>query len=965
MTQPVAMTTPAPELASTEPAGHEPANNGQPGNSPEQLLAQLSPAEKVAMLHQHSPGVQRLGIAAYQTGTEGAHGVAWLGKATVFPQPVGLAATWDEDLLQRVGDAVGREVRAKRQENPSISLNVWAPVVNPLRHPLWGRNEEGFSEDPVLTGQLAGAFCHGLRGNDPARWQTVPTLKHFLGYNNEVDRNVSSSQLRARVLHEYELPAYSTPIAGGAVGAVMLSYNLVNGMPAHVSDLVAEHLRQWPGGADLAIVTDAGAPTSLYKAEKYFPDAPAAYAAALLAGVDNFTDDGDDSAPSIAHLEAALERGLITMDDVDASVLRMLRLRAATGEFGEEIHAAQSGADVAEQAGAHRALAREAAAKSVVLLANNAIPTAAEGSTAAPLLPLPEDPGPVAVIGALGTHVLTDWYSGTPEYALSVAVGLGEIYPSVQTVGGHDVVALRSIRTGRYLGTAAENESLAASSATAGADQLFELQDWGGGEVTLRARGNSRLLAAGNDGYLYPSATRVGGWIVQETFRLHRDSDGSVRLQHVGTGKWVHIEAHTGSALLVAGDIEVADRFTLRIQENGLEAVAAAAAQASVAVVVVGNDPHLGGRETLDRSTLELSQRDQEMVRVAREANPNTVLVIVSSYPYALGDLADTPAIVWTSHAGQELGHGVADVLSGTVEPYGRLPQTWFAHDDDLPDILDYDIISGGGTYQYSSAEPLYPMGHGLGYSTVEYSDFLVTDHGDAWLEASLTVRNTGDRELAELVQIYAAAPDHRFEFPRRLLLGHARVMLAAGEERVVKVAIARERLATFSVTSLAMLTEPGEYIFLAGRSAQDLPLSASLVLTGAGSCDREPGDTIRAEHFDAAHGVELVPETHLAGTAITVASGHRSALAYYKNWSALPAGPGELRVLDGGSGRVSFERAGAAGTWLPWLTVEVPLGSGGVINFDLPTVGNGLPADLRVGISGDVTLVALRLGKH
>ncbi|MDD0859361.1 hypothetical protein NHF46_19865 [Arthrobacter alpinus] len=156
-----------------------------------------------------------------------------------------------------------------------------------------------------------------------------------------------------------------------------------------------------------------------------------------------------------------------------------------------------------------------------------------------------------------------------------------------------------------------------------------------------------------------------------------------------------------------------------------------------------------------------------------------------------------------------------------------------------------------------------------------------------------------------------------------------------------------------------------GEYIFLAGRSAQNLPLSAGLVLTGAGSCDRAPGDAIRAEHFDAAQGVELVPETHLAGTAIKVASGHRSALAYYKNWSALPAGPGELRVLDGGSGRVSFERAGAAGTWLPWLTVDVPLGSGGVIDFDLPTVGNGLPADLRVGISGDVTLVALRLGKH
>lgn len=937
MTLPAAMTSTAPATAA-------------------HLLAQLNAAEKLAMLHQHSPGVERLGIAPFHTGTEGAHGVAWLGKATVFPQPVGLAATWDEDLLQRVGDAVGREVRIKRQEDPSVSLNVWAPVVNPLRHPLWGRNEEGFSEDPVLTGRLAGAFCRGLRGNNPDVWQTVPTLKHFLGYNNEVDRNVSSTQLRARVLHEYELPAYATPIAGGAVGAVMLSYNLVNGMPAHVSDLVAKHLRQWPGGAELAVVSDAGAPTSLYTAEKYFPDAPAAYAAALRAGVDNFTDDGADSAPSVAHLENALERGLITMDDVDAAVLRLLDLRAATGEFSGAVPADRSDVESGGQAAAHRALAREAAGKSVVLLANN--PVVAEH-----LLPLPADVGRVAVIGGLGSQVLTDWYSGTPEYAVSLAEGLKEIYPHVAAVGGHDVVALRSIRTGRYLGTAADNESLAATSATAGAEQLFELQDWGNGEVTLRARSNSLLLAAGNDGYLCPSATRVGGWIVQETFRLNRDTDGSVALQHVGTGKWVHIEAHTGSALLLAGDSAVADRFTLRIQGNGLEAVAAAAAEADVAVVVVGNDPHLGGRETLDRSTLELSQRDQEMVRVARDANPHTVLVIVSSYPYALGELADLPAIVWSSHAGQELGHGLADVLSGAVEPYGRLPQTWFASDADLPEILDYDIISAGGTYQYSTAEPLYPMGHGLGYTTVEYRDFNVEDHGAAGLEAAVSVHNTGTRDVAELVQIYAAAPSHRFEFPRRLLLGHARVVVPAGEQRRVTVAVARERLATFSVTSLAMMVEPGEYIFLAGRSAENLPLSATLVLAGEGSRDRQAGDEIRAEHFDAAHGLYLVPETHLEGTAATVAPGHRSAVACYRNWSGLPAGAGELHTA-GGSGTVSIERAGAAGTWLPWQRVDVPAGVSGATSFELPAVDGGAPTDLRLVITGDLVLVSFRLGE-
>lgn len=943
-----------------------------PAASSKELLRRLGAAEKLAMLHQHSPAVDRLGIPAFATGTEGAHGVAWLGKATVFPQPVGLAATWDEDLLRRVGEAVGAEVRTKHAKDPSVSLNVWAPVVNPLRHPLWGRNEEGFSEDPVLTGRLASAFCQGLRGNNPDVWQTTPTLKHFLGYNNEVDRNVSSTQLRARVLHEYELPAYSTPIADGAVGAVMLSYNLVNGMPAHVSDLVAEHLRQWPGGAGLAIVTDAGAPTSLYTAEKYFPDAPAAYAAALLAGVDNFTDDGADSAPSISHLAQALERGLISMDDVDASVLRLLRLRAATGEFRGGPAPLPSVAGEARQIEAHRLLAREAATKSVVLLANKAPAPSSGSTTPGPLLPLPAAPGRIAVIGALGNRVLTDWYSGTPEYSVSLAEGLDELYPGVAAIGGHDVVALRSIRTGLYLGSTGEKAALSARSAAAGPEELFELQDWGGGEATVRSRTNGLLLAAGNDGYLYPSASRVGGWIVQETFRLHRDSDGGVQLQHVGTGKWVHVEAHTGSALLLAGGIDVADSFTLRIQDNGLEAAARAAAEAAVAVVVVGNDPHLGGRETRDRSTLELSQRDQEMVRVVREANPNTVLVIISSYPYALGGLADVPAILWSSHAGQELGHGLAAVLSGAAEPYGRLPQTWFARDSDLPDILDYDIISARATYQYSAAEPLYPMGHGLGYAEVEYSELLVADHGEQGFEVTLTVRNTGTREAEELVQIYAAAPAHRFEFPRRLLAGHGRVRVPAGGQRRVTVTVARRRLATFSVTALRMLTEPGEYIFLAGRSAVELPLAASVVLTGAGSPDRQPGGEVRAEHFDAAHGLELVPETHLSGTATAVMAGHGRAVAEYRNWApaqtarpaqSAQAGRGTLNVARSDGGSVTFERAGAAGSWLPWVALDIPAGSSGEISFELPANPDVGTADMRMVMSGAVAVASFRLG--
>jgi len=226
------------------------------------LVARLTLAEKITLMHQHQPAIPRLDIAAFRTGTEALHGVAWLGPATVFPQAVGLGATWDPDLLRRVGAAVGDEVRGMHRKDPErVGLNVWAPVVNPLRDPRWGRNEEGYAEDPWLTGVLATAYASGLRGEHPRYLRTVPTLKHFLGYNNETDRHLTSSDLPPRVLHEYELPAFRAPVESGAVRAVMASYNLVNGRPAHVSPLLAT-LRGWTADDVLVVATRARPATS-------------------------------------------------------------------------------------------------------------------------------------------------------------------------------------------------------------------------------------------------------------------------------------------------------------------------------------------------------------------------------------------------------------------------------------------------------------------------------------------------------------------------------------------------------------------------------------------------------------------------------------------------------------------------------------------------------------------------------
>lgn len=925
--------------------------DGHAADPAHQILRSLSLEQKVAMLHQHAPAVPELGLAPFHTGAEAAHGVAWLGPATVFPQPVGMAATWDADLIERLGEATGLELRGKKAEDPSVGLNAWAPVVNPLRHPLWGRNEEGFSEDPHLTAQLAGAYCRGLKGRDPRTWLTVPTLKHFLGYNNELDRNVTSSILSPRVLHEYELPAYRSPIEDGVAGAVMLSYNLVNGRPAHVSDLVQSELRQWRNGESVAIVTDAGAPGSLFRAEKYFDDGPAAYAAALHAGVDSFTDDGDNPAPSIAYLNEALEKGLISESDVDRAVLRLLMLRARTGEFTPDSDPyATIGAD-AIGAAAHVRLAREAAAKSVVVLRNVAAAGATTGAGAG-LLPLDIDPGTIAVIGTLGSRVLSDWYSGTLQDEVSIADGLTRRYGGSTGAGvvaeeGADVVALRSVRTGGYLGGAG-TAVLTAQVAAPGDAERFIVKDWGKGELTLRSELTGKFVTDTGDGYLRATADRVGGWVVQETFRLDRAADGTAALQHVGTGKWLRIEAGTASAALVS-DAGTADRFVLRTLKSGHEAARQAAANARTAVVVVGNDPHLGGRETLDRTTMELPLADQELVRVVREANPRTVLVIVSSYPYALGALADTPAIAWTSHGGQELGNGVADVLSGDTEPSGRLPQTWFRRDADLADILDYDIITSRSTYLYSRAEPLFALGHGLTYGEVHYESVALRElrgegpQGPDQAELAVELRNTGTRPSSELVQVYASAPGHRFDFPRRLLVGHQRVEVPAGGTATARVRVPLERLATYSVVEERMLVERGTYQFLVGASAEDLPLAVPFTVAGSAGAGRRSGRWFRAENFDSCHNLALVPETPLAGTAIAPADTTRPGWALYRGWEPAPADGGHEVLLEvvsgepaGPAGLVRIQLPGPADTWNTAGSARVAAGFSGGLQIQL-----------------------------
>ncbi|WP_371100383.1 glycoside hydrolase family 3 C-terminal domain-containing protein [Streptomyces sp. PU_AKi4] len=842
------------------------------------LLSRLTLDEKIGFLHQFAPAVERLDVAAFRTGQEALHGVAWMGPATVFPQAVGLGATWNQELVRRVGEAVSRETRAMRTRDERIGLNVWAPTVNLLRHPLWGRNEEGYSEDPKLTSAIATAYTHGLRGDHPVYWRTAPVLKHWLAHNNETERDTTSSSVRPRVLHEYDLRAFRDAVEAGAVAGVMPAYNLVNGRPNHVSPYLREQLRAWTE-EDLLVCSDAGAPSNLVDSEHYFDTHEEATAAALRAGVDSFTDHGTDGSKIVGRVRGALERGLLTEADIDTAVRRQLSVRFRLGEFdpGADPYAGEQPFDTPE----HRALAREAAEQAIVLLKNDG--------------PLPLAPDTrIAVVGLLADECKLDWYSGSLIHRSTPLEGLYERFGAerVEFAEGVDRVLLKT-SAGTFLHvppapeapeTARGAEGALDPALLAGRTDLpplvaqadgteLALADWGEGVLTLRAP-DGRYLSVAEDGYVRASADQPGGWVVQETFRLEPHGDGHL-LRHVGTGR--HVQVAADGVKVAEEDPEV---FELVVVERGQDAVTRVAAGADVVVVVAGNDPHINGRETEDRTTLRLPAQQERLLRAARAANPNTVLVLTSAYPYAV-DATDLPALLWTAHGGQAAGTALARVLAGDVSPAGRLPQTWYADDADLPDLLDYDVIGGRQTYLYFEGTPLFPFGHGLSYANFSYGEPTADVDGSA-VRVSFAVTNTGDVTADEVPQLYTRAVDPSVPRPRRELLAHRRVTLAPGETAELSFVLPLSAFAFWDVAAGRWRVEPGAYELLAGASSEDVRARATVTLDGEPAVPRPVVERgLDAVDFDEQSGVEIVDRAKAAGDSVTAVAGKDGELLF------------------------------------------------------------------------------------
>ncbi|QDP41106.1 glycoside hydrolase family 3 protein [Radiobacillus deserti] len=853
------------------------------------LISRLTLDEKVSFLHQYQPAIPRLGIKSFRTGTEALHGAAWLGEATVFPQATGLANTWNEALIKEVGSAVGDEVRAFHTLYPEdVGLSVWAPVVDLQRDPRAGRNAEGFGEDPYLTGKISTAYSEGLKGDDPFYVKTIPTLKHFLGYNNEKNRGSSSSSLDPRNLYEYQLKSFEHAIKSKAALSMMPAYNSINGKPANLSPLIQEVVKdRWAD--DFFVVSDAGDISGLVNDHKYVRTYEEAAALSIKAGIDSLTDQSADSETVLKWIHGALDKGLLSESDIDQAVRNILPLRFRTGEFDGPALDPYSGIDESViNSKAHQQLALQTAQEQLVLLKNEQ-----------KALPLSKNTdGKVAVIGPLADQVFNDFYSGTLPYAVSTLDGVKAKLPEEQVAfsRGVDQIALKSVKTGKYVTASPEgNVNLAANAKEIGQNETFSLYDFGWNQYLLRSHANDKYVSntfsedvKNNESSpgRQENAPGTQDWFTYQNYNYEKQEDGTYSLYNYQWGHWdtgleggryvtVGEEAPhslTASKVSVEGD---AEKFEETIVVDGEKDAQQVAKDAEAAIVVVGDQTLLNARETIDRQDIILPPSQKELIEKVAAVNKNTIVVLVSSYPMAMPEIEANPnvkAILYSSHGGQEEGTAISDALFGDYAPAGRVNQTWYKSVDQLPDIMEYDIIKGERTYQYFEGEALYPFGHGLTFTNFKYDNLRLSSHmidADEKVKVSVDVKNVGDIASDEVVQLYVHDKKSSVKRPIKELEGFKRIHLKPGETKKVTLTLSASELAFWDVTREKYVVETGVFEVLVGRSSEDIKEKSILYVKGERIPSRDLTKETKAENYNDYSGVKIVEESKDSSYAV------------------------------------------------------------------------------------------------
>lgn len=830
------------------------------------LLARMTIEEKLNCLSSRMPALERLGIPAMSFGGEAAHGVEArndqnrLGgpePTTSFVQPIGMSATWDPELIKQAGTVTGTEARVIYHRHPDRGLSRWAPTVDLERDPRWGRTEEGYGEDPVLTGEMASAYVQGMQGDNDRYLRVAATLKHFYGNNTEVGRGWKNVSIDPRNKYELYLEPFRRAIEKGGAEAIMTAYNKINGTPGMLNDEVQKILKDEYGLVHA--VSDGGATALVAALHHYYGTNAETVAAAVKAGVDTMSDD-----PVMVEQAAreAWELGLLTEEQIDKALRCAFRTRLRLGIYDAQPgnpydRVTEADLDTAES----RAVCRQVSREAVVLLKNE------DG-----FLPLSkEQAGELALIGPLGDAWYQDWYGGEPPFRTTLLDGIKELTGAgIACADGLDRVVFRCGEQGIAV---AEDGTLCLHDEP----DVFIREDWGSGSHTFRCVRtgkymNSRLYGGPDSkeepGRIAAEKDSAMDWFVMEIFHVEPKEDGSVLL----TNRFgIPVRAREDGSLwsVQGGD---GTPFVMETVEDGLqEAVKLAGARKTV-VLALGCNSMINAKEEVDRETIELPPAQEKLLEAVYAANQRVVLVLFSNYPYAVNLAQEKlPAILWSATGAQDMGAAMAETLFGHNNPAGRLNLTWYQGDHQLPDIDDYDIIGKGRTYRYFEGDVLYPFGYGLSYTQFAYSDLSVTLQDGAMLHISLKVENTGSVAGDEVVQIYGTAPASRVKKPLRQLLAFRRLKdVAPGESRRVEFVVPTEEFRFYDVISRQLMVEQGSYTIYAGPSSAQALLMAQVELPGQQTGERCLRQRTAADLYDTYENMVLT-EGHFGFKAVVL----------------------------------------------------------------------------------------------
>ena len=810
----------------------------------EDLCKRLTLEEKSLLMMNGSPAIERLGIPSFDWWSEALHGVGRNGLATVFPSCIGMAASFDDDLIEEVFTAVSDEARAKntlaRREGKNgkyKGLSFWTPNINVFRDPRWGRGQETYGEDPYMNGRMGLRVVKGLQGDGTGKYYKLHACaKHYAVHSGpeKTRHSFDIERLPARELWETYLPAFKMLVKDGKVQQVMCAYQRFEGSPCCGSDRLLNSILRYDWGFDGLVVSDCGAIGDFYREGRHevSKDAKAASALGVLSGTDV------ECGGVYKNLPGAVKRGDVKESDIDVCVKRLLKGRFELGDFDPDSIVRWTSIPMSVVSSVkHRELARKMAREQMVLLKNNGI------------LPLSPDAANIMVMGPNAADSTMMWgiYYGQPAHTVTALEGLnartGRKLPYTRACAVTRMTDQESVfgnfHCSKGKGMEASYWNNTGMSGQPDVEVVYT------SAISLDNGGNTAFAPGVN---LTNFTTRIKGTYTadrDEILRMVYNNDDGLRI--IINGDTVHNRWKTDPLNFRDREfaVEKGKKYDIEVDYMQLEddatlnfdilrsrdvtpADAVAKAKDAEIVIFIGgispayereeakvNEP---GFDNGDRTSIELPEPQREILKALHSAGKKIVFVNCSGSAVALtpeNDICDAILQAW--YPGEQGGHAIADVIFGDYNPSGKLPVTFYKKDSQLPAFDDY--LMEGRTYRYMREAPLYQFGYGLSYTRFDISKPVYSND-----KIKVRVKNTGKVAGTEVVQVYMRRPADA-DGPNKTLRGYARVTLAPGESRDVVIDFPKHLFENWDEKEQEMRVVPGEYELMVGSSSADRDL--------------------------------------------------------------------------------------------------------------------------------------------